>query len=155
MHPWVVNLSPHFFFQLSMYSYGYTPFRIIRQKFSLHLQNLLVRLKFFFNALLSRSVVFFVLHFSHPNNAVYSSNFYQFHAVSTLVTLNSLVPHKLVANLSSLDAINLQLSINLNWIFLHTFVPSLLLTPANLTLILTLKLIISPCSLQWPQYRFC
>ena len=48
---------------------------------------------------------------------------------------------RLDASLSRLDAINLLLSMNLSWIFLRTFVPSSFLTPANLMLILTLKLI--------------
>ena len=64
------------FFQPPIYSYGYTPFRIIRRKFSSYPQNLLVRLKLFFNSLSSRSFVFFVLHLSHPSNAVYSSEIF-------------------------------------------------------------------------------
>ena len=123
-----------------MYSYGYTPFRIIRWNFSSHPQNVLVWLKFFFKTLLSRSFVFFVLHLSHPNNAVYSSEIF----ISSITFLHLshsilLVPHKLLASLSRLDAINLQLSINLSWIFWHASVSSLF-TPANLLLILTLKL---------------
>ena len=71
---------------------------------------------------------------------VVARNIYQFHIAFLLITLNPTVPHRLLASLSRPDAINLQLSINLSCIFLHTPVPSLYLTPANLTLILTLKL---------------
>ena len=130
----------HLAIQSSIYLYGYTSFRIIRPNFSPHLQNLLVWLKFFFNNPLSRSSVFFILHLSHPNNAAYSSEiFISFMSSLHLSHLTSLVPHKLLASLSRLDAINIQPSINLNWVFLHASIPSLLLTPPNLTLIVTLK----------------
>ena len=98
--------------------------------------------KILFNTLSSRSFISFVLHLPHLNKEVYLpeafiSSIWFLH----LPHLTSLVPHKLVARLSRLDAINLQLSINLKWIFLRTSVPSLLLNPANFLLILTLKLI--------------
>ena len=45
----------------------------------------------------------------------------------------------LEASLFKLDAINLQLSMNLGWIFLHTSLPSSLVNPDSLTLIFTIK----------------
>ena len=64
------KLVSSIFLQASMYSYGYTPFRIIRRNFSSHSQDLLVWLKFFFNTSSSRSFVYFILHLSHPNDAM-------------------------------------------------------------------------------------
>lgn len=52
-----------------------------------------------------------------------------------------LLSYKLIVSLSMLDAINLQLFMNLSWIFLRTYLPSLFSTPTSSTLILVLKLI--------------
>ena len=47
---------------------------------------------------------------------------------------------KLLASLSKLDVVNLQLSMRLSWIFSRTPLPFLLVTPGSFVLILTLKL---------------
>ena len=86
--------------------------------------------------------MFFSLHISHFSNVMY---FLETFTNSILLMHLShripLVSHKLLVNLSMLDAINLQLFMNLSWIFLRTYLPSLFFTPTSSTLILVLKLI--------------
>ena len=60
-------------------------------------------------------------HLSHPNNAVYSSETF----ISSMSSLHlsrrtSRVPHKLLASLFRLDAVNLQLSINYFYVIFIT-----------------------------------
>ena len=107
------------FSKLFIYSYRYTPFRIIKRNISSQLQYPLLWLKFFFNTISSRSLVIFVcvpytlamqctcqkylptpyyLCISHIESYLYHINCFSFIQISIM---------------------NLLLSISLSWLFLR------------------------------------
>ena len=95
----------------------------------------------FFSTYSSKFLMFFSLHLSHSSNVMYfRETFTNSILLMHLSHRIPLVSHKLLVNLSMLDAINLQLPISLSLILLHTFVLSLLVITARLMLMLLLSL---------------